>query len=262
MDYKMISKSIVLSNQFLRMSEGAQLLYYTLVMHTDGIGVVDNTDLLAKMYNAFDSRLIELIDNDYVHKINDYLYLITDWPVHNKLEKAPYLLDKTVYANELRGLKIVKNKRYIFLNDVDMVPKDNNINNGDQVGNSADDYNNKNDPDYDSKCKLLRQHNIVVESKKGKEILAKCNLHEIKKGIDFALNHIPTNCHRIDGYIISCILAKMQNQKLCPQCKGKGKIVTNQLYNDELGYTHYDEVKTDCPTCKGVGYINIDSADN
>lgn len=94
MSYKMISIEIVKSSKFTRMSKDAQLIYFCLLTCTDGIGVIDNTDFLSRVYDGFDDSIQELINNGYVYKYDDYRYIIMDWPIHNKISKASYLISK------------------------------------------------------------------------------------------------------------------------------------------------------------------------
>ena len=254
MKCKMISIDIVTSNKFSRMSEGAQFIYYVLIMHSDGMGFIDKTYLLSNMYDYFESRMQELINNEYIHKFNDDLYLIMDWPIHNNLKKADYLFDHTIYTDELYKLDIQNKKRYRFLGVEELLDKRNKNKCDDNDESTAN--NTEINADYEKKCELLRENNIVVESKKGKEILNKCTLDDIKKGIDYALNHLPKDCQKIDGYIVNCILGKVKDQRLCPECKGKGKIESPIFFKDEFGYEKCEMIKSDCPVCKGAKFIS------
>ena len=95
MSYKMIFTEIVQSSQFSRMSRGCTInIFFYLLTCTDGIGVIDNTDFLSRMYDRFDDNMQELINNGYVYRYDDYRYIIMDWPIHNKLDKAPYIIKK------------------------------------------------------------------------------------------------------------------------------------------------------------------------
>lgn len=240
------------------MSKVAQLVYYVLITYADGIGVVDNTDYMSKMYDNFDGCLQELINNGYVCKYDDYRYIIMDWPVHNKLTKAPYLMDKTIHRDILSLLKFEKNKRYRFKEEGEC---DNTT-----TSNTVDDdtINPEKDGDYAQKCNLLREYDILTESKRGKEILNKCSLAEIKRGVDYALNHMPLDIKSKTGYIINCILSKSVDKKVCPKCKGKRKI-NNYIDTERADGSPVVYLSvSDCPTCKGAGYIidNFDTNQN
>lgn len=249
MSHKMIFTAIVQSNQFLRMSKVAQLVYYVLITYADGIGVVDNTDYMSKMYDNFDGCLQELINNGYVCKYDDYRYIIMDWPVHNKLTKAPYLMDKTIHRDILSLLKFEKNKRYRFKEEGECnnITTSNTANEG-KVTLETNEENEK-------KCNLLREHGIATESKRGKDILNQCSALEIKRGVDYALNHMPLDIKSKTGYIINCILNKSVDKKVCPKCKGKRKINnyidTKRADGSPVVYLSV----SDCPICKGAGYI-------
>lgn len=253
MSYKMISIEIVKSSKFTRMSKDAQLIYFCLLTCTDGIGVIDNTDFLSRVYDGFDDSIQELINNGYVYKYDDYRYIIMDWPIHNKISKASYLISKTIHEDILSILVIETKKRYRFRAESEC---DNT------TTSTANDCKKKpaTDIDYEQKCNLLREHSIAPQSKRGIEILKKCNLAEIKRGIDYALNHMPSDIKSNTGYIINCILSKSADKKVCPRCKGGGKINnyidTKRADGSPVVYLSV----SDCPICKGVGYI-IDDFD-
>ena len=245
----MIFTAIVQSSQFSRMSKDAQLIYFYLLTCTDGIGVIDNTDFLSRMYDRFDDSMQELINNGYVYRYDDYRYIIMDWPIHNKISKASYLITKTIHEDILSILVIENKKRYRFKEEGEC---DNTT-----TSNTVDDdtINPEKDGDYAQKCNLLREYDILTESKRGKEILNKCSLAEIKRGVDYALNHMPLDIKSKTGYIINCILNKNVDKKVCPKCKGKRKINNYIDTKREDGSPVVYLSVSDCPICKGAGYI-------
>lgn len=249
MSYKMIFTEIVQSSQFSRMSRDAQLIYFYLLTCTDGIGVIDNTDFLSRMYDRFDDNMQELINNGYVYRYDDYRYIIMDWPIHNKLDKAPYIIKKTIHEDISDILIIEPKKRYIFKEDSEC----NNMTTSNTVND--DKINPEKDEDYEQKCNLLREHDIVTESKRGKDILNKCSLLEIKRGIDYALNHMPVKLNNKAGFIINCILNKCIDKKVCPVCKGKQKIEVIEPKYMPGDWGKAVTVLSECHNCKGTGYI-------
>lgn len=245
----MIFTEIVQSSQFSRMSKDAQLIYFYLLTCTDGIGVIDNTDFLSRMYDRFDDSMQELINNGYVYRYDDYRYIIMDWPIHNKISKASYLITKTIHEDILSILVIENKKRYRFRAESE-------CNNTTTINTANDDKKKPaTDMDYEQKCNLLVEHCIMPQAKRGKEILNKCSLAEIKRGIDYALNHMPSELNNKAGYIINCILNKCVDKKVCPFCKGKKKIKKYEHGKREDGSPVTYCSTSDCPNCKGTGYI-------
>ena len=67
----------IMSDKFLKMSNNAKLLYLMLHESLDKQydKVIYNLDTMIKLIGAFDTAKKELLDNDYILKIDDVYYL-------------------------------------------------------------------------------------------------------------------------------------------------------------------------------------------
>ncbi|WP_310605074.1 hypothetical protein [Anaerosporobacter sp.] len=96
---RMFSKVITESTRFLKMSAASQNLYFHLCMNADDDGVVEAYQILL-LTKSTTENLDELVNNDYVHVLNDdYVSYIDDWLRHNSVD-ARYKTD-SVYQNLL-----------------------------------------------------------------------------------------------------------------------------------------------------------------
>ena len=68
---------VILSDKFLAMSNNAKLLYLMLNASLDKQydRVIYNLDTMIKLIGAFDTAKKELLDNDYISKIDGVYYL-------------------------------------------------------------------------------------------------------------------------------------------------------------------------------------------
>jgi predicted glycoside hydrolase/deacetylase ChbG (UPF0249 family) len=68
---------VILSDKFLAMSNNAKLLYLMIHASLDQQynRIVDNLDTMIKLIDAHDTAKKELLDNDYISKIDGVYYL-------------------------------------------------------------------------------------------------------------------------------------------------------------------------------------------
>ncbi len=68
---------VILSDKFLAMSNNAKLLYLMIHASLDQQynRIVDNLDTIIKLIDAHDTAKKELLDNDYISKIDGIYYL-------------------------------------------------------------------------------------------------------------------------------------------------------------------------------------------
>ena len=85
------AERIVCSNEFLEMSSGAQLLYYTLGMHADDDGFVGSPKPIMRIISATEAELSELVSKKYIISFDDGVLAIRHWFVNNRIRKDTYI---------------------------------------------------------------------------------------------------------------------------------------------------------------------------
>jgi hypothetical protein len=106
----MFSKDIVRSDAFLSMSKDACLLYFQLGMEADDRGYINNMLTLIRMIGVSSDALKELIENKFVLKRTESLYLVKGWRVNNTIQ--PSRLVETKYTEDLKTLFFDENGSY------------------------------------------------------------------------------------------------------------------------------------------------------
>lgn len=110
-DRRMFSSSIVCSDAFLSMSIQARCLYYHLVIEADNRGFVSTAiQLMQRLNDLSKANLNELIDKKFIIKINDYLYLIKHWYIHNDIPTCK--IEESHYLEELENIYLDLNNSY------------------------------------------------------------------------------------------------------------------------------------------------------
>ena len=122
---------IVCSNEFLEMSSGAQLLYYTLGMHADDDGFVGSPKPIMRIISATETELSELVSKKYIISFDDGVLAIRHWFVNNRIRKDTYI--PSIHQDKKRMILAAgKSKEY-------MDPLDNlsPVNGADKVENEV-----------------------------------------------------------------------------------------------------------------------------
>ena len=125
------AERIVCSNEFLEMSRGAQLLYYTLGMHADDDGFVGSPKPIMRIISATEAELSELVSKKYIISFDDGVLAIRHWFVNNRIRKDTYI--PSVHQDKKRVILAAgKSKEY-------MDPLDNlsPVNGADKVENEV-----------------------------------------------------------------------------------------------------------------------------
>ncbi|MCQ2242490.1 hypothetical protein [Treponema sp.] len=107
---RMIAKSVVTQDKFLQMGGGAQVMYFFFCLYADDEGFVDNAYSISRQLPCNFDDLKILIDKGYVIPVDDMLYVVTDWRLHNNIDKAHYT--GTRYVDALKKLRIKEDKTY------------------------------------------------------------------------------------------------------------------------------------------------------
>ena len=85
---RMISDAVVRNESFLRMSAGAQTLYFHLCIEADDEGFVSAAGRFAKMLGFKVATLRELVDNGFlIFFEQSSVAVICHWFLNNKLKK-------------------------------------------------------------------------------------------------------------------------------------------------------------------------------
>lgn len=85
------AKSVVLSEDFLGMSGGAQFLYFALCMRADDDGFVDNPKPIMSKIFTTETELSELVSKKYIIPFEDGVVAIRHWFVNNRIRKDTYI---------------------------------------------------------------------------------------------------------------------------------------------------------------------------
>ena len=111
---RMVSLTVVDTDQFMDMPASSQCLYFHLGMRADDDGFVSSPRKITKLVNCSSDDLRILIARGYVLLLGEGLVVITHWKQNNYLRSDRHT--PTVYGEELKGLTII-NGKYIRSTD-------------------------------------------------------------------------------------------------------------------------------------------------
>lgn len=121
------AERIVCSNEFLEMSGGAQLLYYTLGMHADDDGFVGSPKPIMRSISATKAELSELLQKKYIISFDDGVLAIRHWFVNNRIRKDTYI--PSVHQDKKR-LILAAGKGKEYQDPLDNLPTENGADKG------------------------------------------------------------------------------------------------------------------------------------
>lgn len=121
------AERIVCSNEFLEMSGGAQLLYYTLGMHADDDGFVGSPKPIMRSISATKAELSELLQKKYIISFDDGVLAIRHWFVNNRIRKDTYI--PSVHQDKKR-LILATGKGKEYQDPLDSLPQVNGADKG------------------------------------------------------------------------------------------------------------------------------------
>lgn len=121
------AERIVCSNEFLEMSGGAQLLYYTLGMHADDDGFVVSPKPIMRSISATKAELSELLQKKYIISFDDGVLAIRHWFVNNRIRKDTYI--PSVHQDKKR-LILAAGKGKEYQDPLDSLPQVNGADKG------------------------------------------------------------------------------------------------------------------------------------
>lgn len=121
-DHRMMSKSIILTDNFLDMPTSTQNLYFYFLLSGDDDGFIKNPKRLMRMIGASDDDMKLLIAKSYIIPFESGVIVIKHWRVHNYIRKDRYhasscdekdlltLNDKKEYSLELSKKEMLLNE--------------------------------------------------------------------------------------------------------------------------------------------------------
>ena len=107
---RMLSMSVICSDQFLAMSAIAQTLYVQIVIRCDDDGFCNSVFSITRILGCSGETLTELLEKGFVLKISEDVYLVTDFRVQNQLRKNRY--KPTKYMEFSKNVYIDNEDRY------------------------------------------------------------------------------------------------------------------------------------------------------
>ena len=121
------AERIVCSNEFLEMSSGAQLLYYTLGMHADDDGFVGSPKPIMRIISATEAELSELVSKKYIISFDDGVLAIRHWFVNNRIRKDTYI--PSIHQDKKRVI-LAAGKSKEYMDPLDNLPPVNGADKG------------------------------------------------------------------------------------------------------------------------------------
>lgn len=85
-DRTTINFDIVNCDNFLELTQDAQVLYFHLLMMADNDGYVNNAKAILRVTRCKEMSLDLLEEKDYIQYTEDGCYFVTDWDIHTAQE--------------------------------------------------------------------------------------------------------------------------------------------------------------------------------
>lgn len=107
---RMISNSVIHTDDFLKMSQGAQLLYFFLNLSADDDGFNSAPKVEMNICRATEEDLRQLINHRYIIPFESGVIVIRHWLINNQLKEKTY--HSTLYMDEKKRLGAGENGEY------------------------------------------------------------------------------------------------------------------------------------------------------
>lgn len=119
----MLDRNVLNSDKYCCMSNDSQLAYIKLLLEADDDGIINNAIRTIKSMSTdydFNSILEELINNGFLLKAEEGVYIVTHWLLHNYIKKDRYkpsvelardkiwILENRQYTLEEKGTKLTE----------------------------------------------------------------------------------------------------------------------------------------------------------
>lgn len=109
----MISRSVVMTDEFLELPPTAQTLYFFLNLEADDDGFVGNPKTIMRLTGTKNDDMKLLLDKNYVILFQSGVVVITDWLEHNSIRKDRK--KDTRFIEEKRQISIDNSGKYTWL---------------------------------------------------------------------------------------------------------------------------------------------------
>lgn len=107
---RMINKRLINKDKFLQLPGTTQLLYFHLCLNADDDGFLDNALTIIRQLPTTIEDFKTLIEKEYVLMLDEDLYVITHWRIHNRLDKCHYRA--TNYISFMKKIFMDENEVY------------------------------------------------------------------------------------------------------------------------------------------------------
>ena len=107
---RMISKKVVFTDRFSRLTDKAKLLYLYLILEADDDGVVSNARATLTLCGANMRTLTLLMEKEFLEPLTPEVVVIKHWKMQNRIEKRKYV--PSIYQKELAALELDENEVY------------------------------------------------------------------------------------------------------------------------------------------------------
>lgn len=268
---RMIALDVIKSNRYQSMPVSTKCLYIELLVRADDAGIIDDSYSIMRMTGASNDDLKLLVAKGYIIAVDDELYVIADWAVHNDTTKRWFRKGNcTLYKDIFDRLNWQPDCKYEYTPDMVLMPNDDPKNQLALISDistaitevTSDDKNENNKTadavmhEMDQIIAMLSVYGISQQSPKGREIAESYSFEKVEKGIQYAKENMPDDCKNISGWVIKCIEMEQHNSNLrkCPKCHGTGRQQTIGPDPDKTDGSILCYV-SDCTMCKGTGFI-------
>lgn len=227
---RMIALDVIKSNRYQSMPVSTKCLYTELLVRADDAGIIDDSYSIMRMTGASNDDLKLLVAKGYVIAVDDELYVIADWAVHNDTSKRWFKKGQcTLYKDIFKKLNWQPDCRYDYRPDMVLIPNDDlknqltlisDITTDVTAEKTADTENTNNKTadtvmhEMDQIIALLSRYGISQQSPKGRKIAESYSFEKVEKGIQYAKENMPDDCKNISGWVIKCIEMEQHNSKL------------------------------------------------
>lgn len=112
---RMISKEVVMTDNFLDLPPTTKVLYFFLNLEADDDGFVGNPKTVMRLTETTKDDMKLLIDSEYVLLFDTGVVVITDWTEHNAIRKDRK--KDTRFTKEMQQIILVDGGKYFWLSD-------------------------------------------------------------------------------------------------------------------------------------------------
>lgn len=112
---RMISKEVVMTDNFLDLPPTTKVLYFFLNLEADDDGFVGNPKTVMRLTGTTKDDMKLLIDSEYVLLFDTGVVVITDWTEHNAIRKDRK--KDTRFTKEMQQIILVDGGKYFWLSD-------------------------------------------------------------------------------------------------------------------------------------------------